>query len=227
MAKILVVDDEPDIADFVRRGLLRSGFDVQVAYSGEQALEAVWAAKPDLMVLDLILPDMDGLDVCAQLREAGNGLGIVILTARHLVGQRVRGLEAGADDYLPKPFASEELLARIRAVLRRHGHRAEGIIRVGDLQVDTDRRQVRRGGRLVDLTYREFELLKLLAENADRPLSRETVLRQVWGSEYEGQTELVKVYINYLRRKLNQAGEADLLHTLRCYGYVLRKPHSE
>jgi two-component system response regulator MprA len=213
--------------DFVRRGLLQSGFEVEVAYSGQQALEALRSASPDLVVPDLILPDMDGLDVCAQVRESGNGVGIVMLTARHLVGERVRGLEAGADDYMPKPFAFDELLARIRAVLRRRGHRAEGIIWVGDLQVNVDRREVRRGGRLVDLTYREFELLRLLAQNADRPLSREAILRQVWGHNYEGETELVKVYISYLRRKLSQAGETDLLHTLRCFGYVLRKPHSE
>ena len=222
MAKVLVVEDDVSIADFVKRGLVQKGFDVEVALTGAQGLETVKSTSPDLVVLDLILPDMDGIDVCRELRSSGD-IGIVILTARHLVGDRVLGLEAGADDYLPKPFAFEELVARIRSVLRRKKTLAEDIIHVGDLQIDIKRRQVRRGNRSIELTTREFELLKLLAENADRPLRREVILERVWGDEFESNTDPVKVYINCLRRKLNQGGEGDLIHALRGFGYVLRE----
>jgi two-component system response regulator MprA len=227
MPKILVVEDEADIADFVSRGLIHSGFEVEVAHTGRQALEAALSRSPDLVILDLMLPDMDGIDICSQLRAAGKDVGIVILTARHLVGERVRGLEAGADDYLPKPFAFEELLARIRAVLRRRNSLKESVIRVGKLEIDTERRQVRRGDRLIDLTTREFELLMLLAQNADKPLSREVILQRIWGYDFGGETDPVKVYINYLRRKLNAGGETDMLHTLRGFGYVLKERTSE
>jgi len=222
MAKVLVIEDDVSIADFVKRGLVQKGFDVEVAFTGVQGLKAAKSTSPDLVVLDLILPDMDGIDVCRELRSSED-IGIVILTARHLVGDRVLGLEAGADDYLPKPFAFEELVARIRSVLRRKKTLAEGIIHVGDLQIDTKRRQVRRGSRSVELTTREFELLKLLAENAARPLRREVILERVWGDEFESDTDPVKVYINALRQKLNQGGEADLIHALRGFGYVLRE----
>lgn len=222
MAKILIIEDEPDIADFVKRGLVDSGFEVEVAGTGIQGLEVAQSSHPDLVVLDLILPDMDGIDVCRELRSSGD-MGIVILTARHLVGERVHGLEAGADDYLPKPFAFEELLARIRAVLRRRSTSKEGIVRVGDLEVDIERRQVRRGNRSIVLTTREFELLKLLAQNAGKPLRREFLIQRIWGYDFEGETDPLKVYINFLRRKLNAQGEADLIQTVLGFGYVLRE----
>jgi two-component system response regulator MprA len=222
MTKILIIEDEPDIADFVKRGLLDSGFEAEVAGTGLQGLESARSYPPDLVVLDLILPDMDGIDVCRELRGSGD-MGIVILTARHLVGERVHGLEAGADDYLPKPFAFEELLARIRAVLRRRSTAREGIVRVGDLEVDTERRQVRRGSRTIVLTTREFELLKLLAQNAGKPLHREFIIQSIWGYDFEGETDPLKVYINFLRRKLNAQGEADLIQTVLGFGYVLRE----
>lgn len=220
MPKVLIVEDEPDIADFVRRGLLHYGFEAQVASSGCEGLAVAEATNPDLVVLDLMLPDVDGIEVCRRLRGSGD-VGIVILTARHLIGDRVHGLEAGADDYVPKPFAFEELLARIRSVLRRRGW-AEAI-RVADLVVDIERRQVRRGGRTVDLSNREFELLRLLAQNVGRPVHRETILQRVWGYDFEGETDPVKVYINHLRQKLNAGGEVDLIYALRGYGYVLRE----
>ncbi len=220
MPKLLIIEDDANIADFIKRGLAQKGFEVEIASTGLQGLEAAKSTSPDLVVLDLILPDMDGIDVCRELR-AGGDIGIVILTARHLVGDRVLGLEAGADDYLPKPFVFEELVARIRSVLRRKRGLGEDVIRVGDLEVDTKRRQVRRGNRPVELTTREFEILKLLAENAGRPLRREVILERVWGDEFEADTDPVKVYINFLRRKLNSGGEADLIHALRGFGYVL------
>jgi len=220
MPRILVVEDEPDIADFIKRGLLLKGFEVQVAHTGHHGLELAQSKYPDLVVLDLMLPDADGIDICRELR-AGGDIGIVILTARSVVGERIRGLEAGADDYLPKPFAFEELLARIQAVLRRRSPPAEGILRVGDLEIDIDRRQVSRGARTMELTTREFELLKLLAQYAGRPLSREFIVQRVWGYEFEGETDPVKVYIKFLRQKLNAGGEKDLIHAVRGFGYSL------
>jgi two-component system response regulator MprA len=218
--KVLVIEDESSIADFLRRGLAQRGFEVQVAATGADGLAAALQHPPDLVVLDLMLPDTDGLEVCLQLRTQGN-VAVIMLTARNQVGDRVRGLDAGADDYLPKPFAFEELLARIRSVLRRHG--GDGAtVRVADLEVDTTRRTVRRAGRDIELTNREFELLKLLAVNAGRPLNRETILQKVWGYDFEGEADPVKVYINYLRKKLNAEGEPDLIHALRGFGYVLR-----
>ena len=220
MPRLLIIEDDANIADFAKRGLVQKGFDVELAFTGLQGLEAAKSTSPDLVVLDLILPDTDGIDVCRELRASGD-IGIVILTARHLVGDRVLGLEAGADDYLPKPFVFEELVARIRSVLRRKQGLGEDIIRVSDLEVDTKRRKVRRGNRPVELTTREFEILKLLAENAGRPLRREVILGRVWGYEFEADTDPVKVYINFLRRKLNSGGEADLIHAVRGFGYVL------
>jgi len=222
MARILIIEDEPDIADLIKRGLVLKGFEVAVASTGNQGLDMAQTGYPDLVVLDLMLPDADGIDICRELK-AGGDAGIVILTARTVVGERVRGLEAGADDYLPKPFAFEELLARIRAVLRRRSPQAEGIIRLGDLEIDIEKRRVRRGNRTVELTTREFELLKLLAQHAGRPLSREFIIQRVWGYESEGETDPVKVYVNFLRRKLNAQGEKDLIHAVRGFGYSLEE----
>ena len=222
MPKILVIEDEPEIADLVKRGLILKGFEVEVAHTGNQGLEIALSSYPDLVVLDLMLPDADGIDICRELRASGD-MGIVILTARTVVGERIRGLEAGADDYVPKPFAFEELLARIRAVLRRRSPQTEGVIRVGDLQIDVEKRQVQRGSRIVELTTREYDLLKLLAQYAGRPLSREFIVQRVWGYEFEGETDPVKVYINFLRRKLNAEGEKDLIHAVHGFGYSLEE----
>jgi two-component system response regulator MprA len=169
-----------------------------------------------------MLPDADGIDICRELR-AGGDVGIIILTARSVVGERIRGLEAGADDYPSRPFVFDELLARIRAVIRRRSAQTHGILRVGDLEIDVETRQVRRGNRLIDLTTREFELLKLLAQHAGKPLRHEFIIERVWGYEFEGETDPVKVYINFLRRKLNAGGKPDLIHSLRGFGYTLRE----
>ena len=222
MDKILVIEDERDIADFLKRGLILKGFEVEVAYTGYKGLEIAQLSNPEVVVLDLMLPDADGIDICRELRASGD-VGIIILTARSVVGERIRGLEAGADDYLPKPFVFDELLARIRAVIRRRSAAKQGIIRVGDLEIDIERRQVRRGNRLIDLTTREFELLELLAHHAGKPLRHEFIIERVWGYEFEGETDPVKVYINFLRRKLNAGGEPDLIHSLRGFGYTLRE----
>jgi two-component system response regulator MprA len=221
--RILVIEDEANIADFIRRGLVLQGFDVKVAKSGLEGLELAGSHNPDLVVLDLMLPDVDGIDICRELRIFDKSLAIIILTARTQLGERVRGLEAGADDYLSKPFAFEELLARIRAVLRRRGVTTQGIIRVADLEINLDRREVKRGNRSVDLTPREFELVKLLAQHAGKPLRREFILESVWGYDFEGESDPVKVYINFLRRKLNAAGEVDIIHAVRGFGYILRE----
>jgi len=220
MVRILIIEDEAEIANFVERGLARHGFETAVAYTGLDGLRMAQAEEPDLVILDLMLPDVDGLEICRQLRS-NRELGIIILTARDLVGDRVAGLDAGADDYLAKPFAFDELLARVRSVLRRQKTATEGLIRVGDLELDVGRRQVRRGARAIELTTREFELLRLLAENAGRPLHRDSILQKVWGYGFEGETDPVKVYINYLRRKLNAEGEPDLIKSLRGFGYLL------
>jgi len=225
MARILIIEDEPDVADFIGTVLRQIGYDVEVALPGGLGLQAARSQPADLVVLDLMLPDMDGIDICRELRREGD-TGIVILTARGLVGERIRGLEAGADDYLAKPFAFDELLARIRSVLRRRSASQEGVVTIGDLSVDTIRREVRRGERLINLTTREFELLKLLAQNAGRPLQRELIIQRIWGDDFESDTDPLKVYINFLRRKLNQAEEPDLIHTLPGFGYVLKEPQS-
>jgi len=221
MAKILVIEDDSSVADFIKRGLEQNGFDVQVAETGASGLKAALETNPDLVVLDLMLPDIDGIDICRQLRDECD-TGILILTARALIGERVRGLEAGADDYLPKPFAFEELVARIRAVLRRRSPEATGIIKVADLEIDIERRQVHRGDRLIELTAKEFELLKLLSKTPGKPVSREVIIERVWGYDFEGETDPVKVYITFLRRKLNAEGEPDLILSVRGFGYALR-----
>ncbi len=222
MTKILVIEDEPDIADFIKRGLLLKGFEVLVANTGRQGLELAQESNPDMVILDLMLPDSDGIDICRELRKSGD-TGIIILTARSVVGERIRGLEAGADDYLPKPFAFEELLARIKAVMRRRSPEIEGIIRIGDLVIDTAKRQAFRKERAIELTTREFDLLKLLAENKGRPLSREFIIQRIWGYEFEGETDPVKVYIKFLRRKLNSTDEEDLIHSIRGFGYSIEE----
>jgi two-component system response regulator MprA len=220
MTRVLVVEDEEDIAHFIRRGLLYKGYEVDVALDGEEALAAARDRPPDLVVLDLMLPGLDGVEVCRRLRTDGD-VPIIILTARDAVSDKVEGLDAGADDYLTKPFAFDELLARVRAALRRR-HPPEEVITVGDLTIRPASREVFRGGREVGLTKREYELLELLARNAGHVVSKEVIFEKVWGFDYEGESDAIKVYIRYLRKKLDAAGGPDLIRAVRGVGYMLK-----
>jgi len=220
LTRILVVEDEADIADFIRRGLIYKGYDVEVASAGEEALEIARDAPPELVILDLMLPGMDGLEICRRLRAASR-VPIIILTARDAISDRVEGLEAGGDDYLTKPFAFDELLARIRALLRRKGP-PEDVLRVGDLTIRPASREVMRRGRSVELTRREYELLELLARNANLVVAKDVIFEKVWGFDFETESDAIKVYIRYLRRKLNAAGEPDLIRVVRGVGYMLK-----
>ena len=223
MTRVLVVEDEPNIADFIRRGLIYKGYEVEVVHSGEAALEAAQKRLPELVILDLMLPDMDGVEVCHRLRSADD-LSIIMLTARDAVGDKVEGLEAGADDYITKPFEFDELLARIKAALRRRSGSGSGseVLRVGDLVIRPASREVVRGGRPVVLTAREFDLLGFLVRHVGQVVSKETLFEKVWGYDFEIESDAIKVYIRYLRKKLNAAGEPDLIHTVRGVGYMLR-----
>ena len=222
MSRVLVVEDEPNIAGFIRRGLIYRGYEVDVAHSGQEALEMARSRLPDLVILDLMLPDIDGMEVCRRLRAADD-LPIIMLTARDAVSDKVEGLEAGADDYMTKPFEFDELLARVRAALRRtQSKEGGGVIRVADLLVKPASREVLRGQRQVELTAREYDLLEFLARHAGEVVSKETLFEKVWGYDFELESEAVKVYISYVRKKLNAAGEPDLIHSVRGVGYILK-----
>lgn len=215
------MEDEPNIAGFIRRGLIYKGYEVDVAASGEEALETVQKGLPDLVILDLMLPDIDGIEVCRRLRAADD-LPIIMLTARDSVSDKVEGLESGADDYITKPFEFEELLARVRAALRRRSDGGAELVRVGDLSIRPASREVTRGGRIIDLTAREYELLEFLARHAGEVVTRETLFEKVWGYDFEIESDAIKVYISYLRKKLNAKGEPDLIHAVRGVGYMLK-----
>lgn len=223
--QILVVEDEQQILHFLQRGLVYKGFEVVTATSGEDALAKVSETSPDLVLLDIMLPDFDGIEVCRYLRSIGNTtLPILMLTAKDERTDKIVGLESGADDYITKPFDFEELVARIRAVLRRvesTQHQSEKL-EVGDLVIDTTDHTVRRGGQLIELTKREYDLLELLAQNAGHVLTKGRIFERVWGYDNEAGLEVIKVYVNYIRAKLNVGGKADLIHAVRGVGYVLK-----
>ncbi|CAN5628838.1 response regulator transcription factor [soil metagenome] len=220
--RILVVDDEAAIREALERALRLEGFVVDLAEGGTVALERLAAEPPDVVVLDVVMPDLDGIEVTRRLRGAGSRVPICILSARDEVADRVAGLRAGADDYLVKPFALEELTARLHALLRRTPSDDGVPIRVGDLTVDPARRLVRRGVREIELTNREFELLETLARHPGMVLSRTQLLEQVWGYTFEVDSNVVDVFVSYLRRKLEAGGESRLLHTVRGVGFVVR-----
>jgi len=219
--KALVVDDEPSIVDFIKLGLGYEGFEVKTARDGTTGLELARSFNPDVIVLDVMLPGMDGMEVCQRVR-AQSDAAIVMLTARDELQDRVAGLDHGADDYVVKPFRFEELMARIRAVLRRRGATRQPLLTVADLSLDQDSREVRRGERLIELTPREYDLLKLFMFNPRQVLSKESILERVWGYDFEGDANIVEVYVRYLREKLEDI-PPKLLQTVRGVGYVLKE----
>jgi DNA-binding response OmpR family regulator len=219
--RVLVVEDDADIADVLRRSLRNEGYEVKTSADGVEALDVAAGFTPDLVVLDLGLPRLDGIEVCRQLRADGD-VPILMLTARTETEDRVAGLDSGADDYLVKPFERQELLARIRALLRRRPPRGAASLNVGDLLLNPDTREVRRGDREIELTNREFELLEYLMRNQRLVVSRERLLDEVWGYDPMAATNTIDVFISNLRRKLEAGGEQRLLHTKRGAGYVLK-----
>ena len=221
MAKILVIEDELGIADFVRRGLNLKGYEVAVAATGEHGLDLAREFLPDLVILDLMLPGMDGVAVCRLLRRESD-IPIIMLTARDSVVDKVDGLEAGADDYITKPFVFDELLARVRSALRRRSRGDQEILTVGELRVRPASREVERAGRPIELTAREYELLELFARNPGKVLTKEAIFEKVWGYDFETESDAIKVYVRYLRKKLNGPGERDLIRSVRRVGYMLK-----
>lgn len=224
--RILVVDDDRAVRESLRRSLAFNGYTVDLAEDGVEALEAITNERPDALVLDVMMPRLDGLEVCRQLRSSGDDLPILVLTARDTVSERVSGLDAGADDYLPKPFALEELLARLRALLRRTGPEEGGdgaVMTFADLTLDPSTRDVQRGNRLISLTRTEFSLLEMLIANPRRVLTRSRILEEVWGFDFPTSGNALEVYVGYLRRKTEAEGESRLIYTVRGVGYVLRE----
>jgi two-component system, OmpR family, response regulator MprA len=219
--RVLLVEDDSEIADVLRRSLRNEGYEVRTAGDGVAALEVAMDFVPDLVVLDLGLPRLDGIEVCRRLRDEGD-VPILMLTARTEVEDRVSGLDSGADDYLPKPFERRELLARIRALLRRRPPRGSASLGLGDLRLNPDTREVRRGEREIELTNREFELLEYMLRNQRLVVSRQQLLDEVWGYDPTAATNTIDVFVSNLRRKLEAGGESRLLHTKRGAGYVLK-----
>ena len=223
--RILVADDEPAVRDALSRALRLEGYDVELAADGEEAVVAVGQRLPDAVVLDVLMPRLDGVAACRRLRALGDRTPVLMLTARDAVSDRVAGLDAGADDYLVKPFALEELLARLRALLRRSVNGSvDGILRFADLELDPGTREVRRGGRAIELTRTEFLLLELFLLNPRQVLTRSLVYERVWGYDFGPSSNALDVYIGYLRRKLEAGGERRLVQTVRGVGYALREP---
>src|SRR5512136_1488389 len=220
--RILIIEDDPAILKVLQRGLSYEGYAVDFATDGRTGLNVAHDHHPDLIILDWMLPGMDGLEVCRRLRMGGS-LPILILTAKDTVQDRVQGLDAGADDYMVKPFNLDELLARIRALLRRTLPERIPVLKFADLTLDTGSRQAARGSRLVPLTAKEYELLELFLRHPRQVLTREVIFDRVWGYDFGGESNVLEVYIRYLRRKLESDGEPRLLHTVRGVGYVLRE----
>jgi two-component system response regulator MprA len=224
-AKILVVDDDEKITSLLRRSLTFEGYDVQTAHDGREGLRKMLETEPDLVVLDVMMPNLDGWEVCERIRKSGSNVPILMLTAKDEVKDRVKGLDLGADDYLVKPFALEELLARVRALLRRKGGSGEpsgGRLVFEDLVLDLDSREAIRGGRTFELTSKEFDLLHLFMSNPRRVLTRETIMEKIWGYDYSGESNVLEVYIAMLRQKLEEGGGKRLIQTVRGTGYVLK-----
>jgi DNA-binding response OmpR family regulator len=225
--RILVVEDEAEIAGYLRRGLSFEGFVVETAADGQAALIAARERPPDVIVLDVMLPKIDGFEVARRIRSASD-VPIIMLTARDAVPDRVQGLEVGADDYLVKPFAFEELLARIKAQLRRvQGRNTGNVLRYNNLQMDTAAHETTMNGRRVELTAKEYELLELFMRHPQQVLTRDIIYDRVWGYDFGGESNIIEVYVRYLRQKLEAHGESRLIHTVRGVGHILREEQGE
>ena len=221
---VVVAEDDPSVRNAVERVLELEGYQVKTANDGNAALDLITSSKPHAAVMDDMMPFADGLTVTRELRHRGNRTPVLLLTARHEVGDRVAGLDAGADDYLVKPFAVDELLARVRALLRRYeSPTSASVMTIGDLSMDVNKREVKRGGKALELTKTEFDLLHILLEQQNIVLSREYLYEHIWGYNFETNSKSLDVYIGYLRRKLDDSGEEKLLHTVRGVGYVMRQ----
>ncbi len=220
--RILVIDDDGSITSVLKRGLGYEGYTVDTAENGKEGLEIARQRPPDLVILDIMMPGMDGLEVCRRLRSVDEKLPILMLTAKDAVSDQVQGLETGADDYIIKPFAFEILLARVRALLRRLEPEAREVLRYQDLSLDTASRFARRGEREIELTTTEYELLQLFMRNPERVLTRDVIVDKVWGYDFEGNYNILEVYVRYLRLKLEEKGQKRLIQTVRGAGYVLR-----
>jgi two-component system response regulator MprA len=223
MQHILVIDDDPAVTSVLRRGLTYEGFVVDVATSGEEGLAIVRDHPPALVILDIMMPGMDGLEVLRRLRAAGDPIPVLMLTAKDAPQDEVNGLQQGADDYVVKPFTFEVLLARIKALLRRQEAGTPSLLRYADLQLDSGTRRARRGQREIDLTDTEFRLLTLLLEHPHQVLTREVLMDRVWGYDFGGDTNVLETYVKQLRQKMEAEGEPRLIHTVRRVGYVLRE----
>lgn len=220
--RILVVDDDPEIISFLKRGLAYEGYTVDTATDGPEALSKAREREPDLVILDIMMPGIDGIEVAKRLRQ-GSDVPILMLTAKGTIADKVTGLESGADDYLVKPFAFDELLARARALLRRRQPREGEMLRFSDLSLDTATMEVKRGNESIDLTAQEFELLELFMRHPRQVLKRELIYDRVWGYNFEGDSNVIEVYVRYLRIKLESGGRPKLIHTVRGVGYVLKE----
>jgi DNA-binding response OmpR family regulator len=220
--RILVVDDDPEIVSFVKRGLAHEGYRVDTAANGKEALTKARDREPDLVVLDIMMPGIDGIEVARRLRQGGD-VPILMLTAKGTVADKVAGLESGADDYLVKPFAFDELLARVKALLRRRQPEEGEVLRFGNLTLDTATREVRRGSEIVELTTQEFDLLELFIRHPRQVLKRDRIYERVWGYDFEDSSNVLEVYVRYLRSKLEAGGQSRLIHTVRGVGYVLKE----
>lgn len=222
-AHILVVEDEVKLAHFIELELSYEGYRVSVVNDGVDGLTAARELNPDLVVLDWLLPSLSGLEICRRLRATGNKVPVILLTAKDDVSDRVAGLDAGADDYVVKPFSVEELLARVRAHLRRAGEDSADVLQFEDLSLNRQTREVFRDGRAIELTAKEFDLLEYLLSHARQVITRDRILEEVWGYDFMGDSNIIEVYIRYLRLKLEKAGEKRIIHTVRGVGYVLRE----
>ena len=225
-ASILLIEDEKKIARFMELELMHEGYEVDLVKTGQKGLEKFNNKDYDLILLDIMLPEIDGLEVCSRIRETSE-IPIIMVTAKDSTRNKVEGLDTGADDYITKPFEIEELLARIRALLRRQEPETEtGILKIDDLILDTNKHQVKRDGDNIDLTKKEYDLLEYLLRNEEVVISREQLLREIWGYDYVGETNIVDVYIRYLRKKIDQDYEPKLIETVREKGYKLKEPNN-